>query len=283
MYKLSRTVPVNEPGKTFLSRHDVWNGLLMKAANALPYVPIMQKCEVIERGEGWLLRDILLNNNPLRERVTFEPETRVIFERVRGDELGRIENVIGEDASGALTLTFSFGLTKQGVPEGSEAENRHFAPMEGAYMGAVASTLAAVRRTVDEQGREKLPLASDADTAGDAGWIYEFFRSADSLDLDRLSAHMTQDVRLTFANYPTSQGIEAFRGAIGQLWSRIKGMSHSLSGAWSLHDGRLGIAEAGVMYTRLDDSLYVCKICTVLRRRGDKVADLRIHGDVTQL
>ena len=39
MYQLSRTVPVNEPKKSFLSRHDVWTGLLMKANNALPYVP----------------------------------------------------------------------------------------------------------------------------------------------------------------------------------------------------------------------------------------------------
>ena len=41
MYELSRTVPVNEPGKPVLSRHDVWTGLMMKANNALPYVPQM--------------------------------------------------------------------------------------------------------------------------------------------------------------------------------------------------------------------------------------------------
>jgi hypothetical protein len=283
VYKLSRTVPVNEPGKSFLSRHDVWNGLLMKANNALPYVPIMQKCAVIEKGDGWLVRDILLNNNPLRERVTFEPEERVIFERTGGDERGRIENVIGEDNAGNLTLTFSFGLTKEGMKDGSEAEQKHFAPMEGAYLGAVASTLAAVRRTVDDQGREKMPMASEIDSAGDNLWIYEFFRSADSLDLERLSAQMTEDVRLSFANYPTTTGKPAFRQAIGDLWGRIKGMSHSISGAWSLHGGRIGIGELIVMYTRRDDTLYTIKCATVLRRRGDKVCDIRIHADVTQL
>ena len=100
MYQLSRTVPVNEPGKVFLSRHDVWTGLMMKARNALPYVPQMQKCEVVEQDEDWLIRDIMLNNVPLRERVTFEPENRVIFERIGGVELGRIENIIGEDDKG---------------------------------------------------------------------------------------------------------------------------------------------------------------------------------------
>src|SRR5271155_3841295 len=163
MSRRSRTVPVNEPSKSFLSRHDVWAGLLMKAANALPYVPIMSKCEVVERGEGWLTRGILLKDVPLREKVTFEPEERVIFDRIGGVELGRIENVIGEDEKGNLTLTFAFGLTKQGIPEGTQEERSHFAPMEGAYMGAVAATLGAVRRTVDDQGREALPPQNERD------------------------------------------------------------------------------------------------------------------------
>jgi hypothetical protein len=82
----------------------------------------MKKCEVIEQGDGWLVRDIMLKDVPLREKVTFEPEQRVIFERTRGSELGRIENIIGEDANGNLTLTFAFSLKKDGVPEGSEGE-----------------------------------------------------------------------------------------------------------------------------------------------------------------
>lgn len=283
MYELSRTVPVNEPGKAYLSRHDVWTGLMMKARNALPYVPQMQKCEVVEQGEGWLLRDIMLNNVPLRERVSFEPENRVIFERVGGVELGRIENVIGEDDKGNLTLTFSFGLKKQGIPEGSDAERAHFSPMEGAYFGAVAATLGAVRRTVLDHGRETLPLQSERDSTGDTKWIYEFFRIADSLDMEGFLALHTEDVRLTFANYPTTVGRDALRTSIGGLWAGIKAMSHSLSGAWSLHDGRIGIAESTCMYTRRDDTLYTVRPCTVLRRRGGKIEDLRIHVDTTAL
>jgi hypothetical protein len=256
----------------------------MKADNALPYVPIMSKCEVIERGAGWLVRDILLKDVPLRERVTFEPESRVVFDRIGGDELGRIENIIGEDEKGNLTLTFSFGLTKNGIPEGTDAEQKHFSQMEGAYFGAVASTLAAVRRTVDEDGREKLPLTNPIDAEGDTKWIYEFFRSADSLDIERLAAHMTDNGQLTFANYPTVTGKQAFKEMIGGgVYSRIKAMSHSLTGAWSLHGGRVAIAESITIYTRLDGSLYTIKSCTVFRRDGEKIYDLRIHADATQL
>ncbi len=153
MYELSRTVPVNEPGQPVLNRQDVWNGLVMKANNALPYVPQMKKCEVVQKGTGWLLRDILLGDEPLRERVTFEPERKVIFERVLGNEPGRIENILDEDEKGNLTLTFRFALTRKGLENDPEAERKHFAPMEGMYLNAVSSTLAAVRRMVDEKTR----------------------------------------------------------------------------------------------------------------------------------
>jgi hypothetical protein len=38
-----------------------------------------------------------------------------------------------------------------------------------------------------------------------------------------------------------------------------------------------------VQYTRMDDSLCAIKFCTTLRRRGNKIADLRIYGDATPL
>lgn len=283
MYTLSRTIPVNEPRKPFLSRHDVWTGLMMKAHNALPYVPAMKKCEVIEKGEGWVLRDILLGEEPLREKVTFEPENRVIFERVAGNEPGRIENTLGTDENGNLTLTFSFALTRKGLEGNAEAEKKHFGPMEGMYLNAVASTLAAVRRTVEEKGREALPPENPSDAAGDNRWIFEYFRAADSLDMDRLLAQHTDDVRLTFANHPTLVGKDAFKAAIGGLWSQLNGMSHSISGAWSTSGDQVGVSEATVMYTRKNDTLFTVKACTVLRRRAGQVADIRIHADVNGL
>ena len=283
MYSLKRSVPVNEPRKSFLSRHDVWVGLVMKANNALPYVPQMQKCAVVERGEGWLIRDILLNNVPLREKVTFEPERRVTFERVAGTELGRIENVLEEDAAGVLTLTFAFSLTKQGIASGSPEESAHFAPMEGAYMGAVASTLAAVRKMADDQGRQAVPPESPIDVSGDNSWIYEYYRVADRLNMESFLAQHTDDARLTFANYPTVHGKAAMAESISGLWSRITAMSHSIKGAWSLHDGQVGIVEAQVMYTRKDDSVCLINTSTVLRRRQRKISDLRIYCDVSPL
>ena len=139
-----------------------------------------------------------------------------------------------------------------------------------------------MRRTVEERGREEFPPANESDAAGDNRWIYEFYRVADSLDMQRFLACTLTTLRLTFANYPTSVGKQHLEAAIGGLWKRIKGMSHSLSGAWSLHDGKVGIAEGSCMYTRLDDTLFTI-LGTMLRRRGDLIGDLRIHVDVNGL
>ena len=270
MYKLSRTILVNEPSKTALSRHDVWAGLLMKANNALPYVPIMSKCEVIERGEGWLIRDILLKDVPLREKVSFEPESRVIFDRIGGDELGRIENVIGEDEKGNLTLTFSFGLTKKGIPEGSDAEQKHFAQMEGAYFGAVASTLAAVRRTVDEDGRGKLHANIAAKTADD-DWTSAFFRDVDTLVVEKLIAWFAETIEVRFGNAPPIHGTTVAEQAFRQFYGSISGMRHRQEVLVS--SGDLAVQLAVVTYTRQDGSEVSMPVASHLRRVGSQTID----------
>lgn len=285
MYELSRTIAVNDdPSQPVLSRADVWSGLVMKAGNALPFVPQMKKCEVVERGDGWLIRDIVIPGDvALRERVTFEPGHRVIFERIGGSEPGRIVNALGEDTDGNLTLTFAFALAKAGIPENSEAERAHFAPMQGAYFGAVASTLAAVRRTALEHGPQALAAAHDASFSGNPAWLFDYYAAADSLDVEQLLVRHTEDTVCNFANLPTVRGKQALHQALSGLWSAFKGMSHAITGAWSVNDGRVGIVESVVTYTRHDGTTLDVKSCSVLRRAGTLISDVRVHADLSGL
>jgi SnoaL-like domain len=101
--------------------------------------------------------------------------------------------------------------------------------------------------------------------------------------MERFLALHSDAVQLTVANHPTQSGKEALAASIGGLWRQLKAMSHSLSGAWSLHEGRMGIAESICMYTRHDDTTYTVRPCTTLRRRDGKIYDVRIHVDVTKL
>lgn len=152
MISVSSTVQVNPPGEEVeLSRDDVWRGLLLKAENALPFVPAMTRCEVVERTEDTIIRTIEFRGHEFGERVTFTPKKQVRFERTYGPVLGTILNDLDEDEHGDLWLTFSFDLELAGVAPGSREEQDYEATMKDDYLKAAAATLAAVRRMVAEK------------------------------------------------------------------------------------------------------------------------------------
>jgi hypothetical protein len=130
-----------------LSRRDLWRGLVMKAENALPFVPGMVKCNVIARSENGLVRDIVFRGEDARERITFYPEEKVVFVRESGNVDGIIVNeVLGDDDD--LRLRFSFALQMVDAPSGSAKEMEFREVMERDYLKAVNATLGAIRQMV---------------------------------------------------------------------------------------------------------------------------------------
>ena len=148
MFTVSRALPVNPPDeKPALTRADVWQGLELKANNALPFVPSISYCEVTERrSDTEFVREIEFRGERSHERVTLEPQERVTFERLDGSVLGHIVNEIEQGDGGELQLRFTYSLEIDGVPAGSEQEREYAAGMESDYLKAVGATLAAVRR-----------------------------------------------------------------------------------------------------------------------------------------
>src|ERR1700678_1489557 len=146
MIFVSHRLPVNEPGEPVLSQADVWDGLVMKANNALPFVPSMTSCEVTARHSDTVFdRDIDFRGQEMTERITLESPHRVTFTRIAGPVLGTIANEV-ESEGDDLYLRFSFALVVGGVDGGSLEERRYADGMTGDYLKAVAATLAAMRR-----------------------------------------------------------------------------------------------------------------------------------------
>jgi hypothetical protein len=157
MVHATRTVKVNgDPSQPKLTRDLVWRGLVMKAENPLPFVPVISKCTVRERGDNRLTREIVDKGDTIVENVTFHPQRTVKFERVTGRVLGTILNEIIKD-DGDLALRFTFTLTVEGIAAGSAAESEFAANMEQGYLMAVAATLKAVRELAKDNA---LPAAS---------------------------------------------------------------------------------------------------------------------------
>jgi hypothetical protein len=146
MIYVSHQLPVNAPGQPRLDRTAVWDGLVLKANNALPFVPSMTFCEVTARHDDTVFdRDIDFRGQRFAERITLEAPHRVVFTRIAGPVLGTIANEI-EGADDDLRLRFSFALVVSGVEGGSAGEQKYAYSMTGDYLKAVEATLAAMRR-----------------------------------------------------------------------------------------------------------------------------------------
>ena len=154
MIFVSHALPVNVAGEPELDRSAVWDGLVLKANNALPFVPSMTYCEVTERHSDTVFdRVIALSIGQGRgvrftERITLEKPHRVTFTRIAGPVLGTIANEI-EGPDDDLRLRFSFALVVAGVEGGSAAEREYADSMTGDYLKAVAATLNAMRRLAE--------------------------------------------------------------------------------------------------------------------------------------
>ena len=155
MIFVTHALPANVPGEAHLTPTMLWDGLVLKANNALPFVPSMTYCEVTQRHSDTVFdRDIALSIGQGRgqrftERITLEAPHRVIFTRIAGPVLGTIANEI-EGAGDDLALRFSFALVVMGVAGGSSAERDYAESMTGDYLEAVAATLGAMRRLATE-------------------------------------------------------------------------------------------------------------------------------------
>ncbi len=146
MIFVTHELPVNAPGESHLDRATVWDGLVLKANNALPFVPSMTFCEVTARhGDTIFDRDIEFRGQRFTERITLEAPHRVVFTRIAGPVLGTIANEI-EGPDDELQLRFSFALVVASVAGGSPAEQEYAESMTGDYLKAVAATLTAMRR-----------------------------------------------------------------------------------------------------------------------------------------
>jgi Acetylaranotin biosynthesis cluster protein L len=149
MIFVSHALPVNVPDEPRLTPANVWDGLVLKANNALPFVPSMTYCEVTRRHSDTVFdRDIDFRGQRFTERITLEAPHRVIFTRIAGPVLGTIANEI-IDGNDGLALRFSFALVVMGVAGGSDEEQDYADSMTGDYLKAVAATLNAMRRLAE--------------------------------------------------------------------------------------------------------------------------------------
>src|SRR5947208_13608368 len=115
MFSIDKSVPVNanlKPGDPALTRDHIWEGLLMKAYDAKPFVHLMTKCEVTREFENGIERAIDFRGMELRERLIVYPKRKGGVVRTKGIEMGGITNEIVEDTAGGAPVRVASPLER---------------------------------------------------------------------------------------------------------------------------------------------------------------------------
>jgi transposase-like protein len=182
MHIVSVNREVNPPGETRRLTHEqVWKGLVLKAEYAVPFVPAIESCEILDRWAGGLVREVSIGGRKRQERITFTEPDKVRFDRVDSAEWSTY--VISQTNRGLL-LTVSRGVVAQvEAPDSPEGKQRGEIELADA-MQALADTLATIRRI----------LGGELSAHGGPGWCQPMEDHADApgSESDR-SARLTED------------------------------------------------------------------------------------------
>lgn len=112
-------------------------------------------------------------------------------------------------------------------------------------------------------------------------WITDWYAVVDQMDLDALAAVTSPDIKVTFGNFPTTEGFEAFGASLQPLWGSLNSMTHNAVRLWEIPGTDYGAIEANIAYARKDGTtVYVPAFSSVHRGADGKIDELNVYIDL---
>lgn len=118
-------IAINDPDNPLLemlSRDQLWAGLVHRVENPVPFLPGLESCVILERGESELLRALDFGPAVIRDRVTLADRQWVRFDILPSDNHagGSLTITIEEPEAGYLFLRFAYQTTLASHPNPEE-------------------------------------------------------------------------------------------------------------------------------------------------------------------
>ena len=146
--KYEHLVEVNDAANPLveaLTREELWFGLLCRAEDPRPFLPGLEACEIVARGETILSRVLHFGQAVIRDQVSFEAMEWVCFESAATAEHagGSLTISIEEPQAAALFLRFCYLTT---LPEGTGSADGPYADfVKSAYRESDIDTVRIIR------------------------------------------------------------------------------------------------------------------------------------------
>ncbi|WP_158229036.1 AtaL-like protein [Chitinimonas sp. BJB300] len=119
----------NDPLLTPLSRTQLWRGLLRRVEQPQEFLVGVVTVKILERGEGWLKREMLLGNLTVVDHITLDIEQRVHFDTAPSEQHqgGSFTMQIEEPTPDSLFIRFSYRTPlHEHRPEDTTADDAYF-------------------------------------------------------------------------------------------------------------------------------------------------------------
>ena len=118
-------IQINDPENPLvvpLNRDQLWQGLVHRIENPLPFLPGLESCTILERQADELLRELDFGPAMIRDRVTFAELSWVRFEiqPSAAHPGGSLTITIEEPEPGFLFLRFAYRTTLANDPNSED-------------------------------------------------------------------------------------------------------------------------------------------------------------------
>jgi hypothetical protein len=118
-------IAITDPGNPLvvpLTREQIWNGLLQRVENPLPFLPGLESCAILERTSEALLRELDFGPATIRDRVTMAEAQWICFDIVPSPSSagGSLTINIEEPQPGFLFLRFAYRTALASTPDSEE-------------------------------------------------------------------------------------------------------------------------------------------------------------------
>ena len=109
----------------------------------------------------------------------------------------------------------------------------------------------------------------------------QLFADIDSMEPERFTAHLAEDVTMCFGNADPIHGRDAVHDVWAGFCEGLDDISHERLRSWESDDG--SVAEANVTYTKKDGSTVTVPVATIWREGDGGITDYRIFIDLAPL
>ena len=118
-------IQINDPENPLieaLNRDQVWQGLLYRVENPVPFLPGLESCTILERQANELLRELDFGPAVIRDRVTIAQghSVRFVIEASEVHPGGSLHIAIEEPEASFLFLRFTYETTLANNPNSED-------------------------------------------------------------------------------------------------------------------------------------------------------------------